>query len=352
MNEAERVDEHTDAAAQVLDNHSHVGEASSVQFTRWTKYGRDRLYVRNADGIQVGWIDLRAGQTHVADGAVWPASADEMVAHWCAEHGVTPPAPHVDPVQDTPEPTMPAPPPPSPGVAAAPEPTTVTSTNTEAPANVPGDSDTPAPGRVKRPWTDLAKNRAGASVKAAAKERRTWWTRLQGLFGVRTETTSWDAGYKGERKAARTFLLMRPFGWRVLHSVPVGDRGADIDHVLIGPGGVVTVNAKHHRRAKVTAGHTKVLVNGYATNYAQKSTFEADRAARLLSAAAGYPVDVQAIIAIIGARSVRNGHTAGIDVLTRIELPIWGLSHRGRLDRQQRRELFEIARKSTTWQGL
>jgi hypothetical protein len=32
--------------------------------------------------------------------------------------------------------------------------------------------------------------------------------------------------------------------WRVLHSVPVGSRDSDIDHVVIGPGGVYTINAK------------------------------------------------------------------------------------------------------------
>jgi len=45
-------------------------------------------------------------------------------------------------------------------------------------------------------------------------------------------------------------LLRRSPRWRVLHSVPLRDaRGAvrgDIDHVLIGPPGVVTINTKHH----------------------------------------------------------------------------------------------------------
>ncbi len=187
-------------------------------------------------------------------------------------------------------------------------------------------------------------------MKAAAKERMTWWSRLKSLFGIETPSSSWDAGYEGECKVARTVWIMRLFGWRVLHSVPVGSRGADIDHLLIGPGGVVTVNTKHHRGAKVTAGRTKVLVNGQPTQYAAKSTFEASRTADVLTSALGRPVDVEAIIVIVGARNVRNGSTAGIDVLTRADLPFWLLGRRGRLNREQRRELFEIARRSTTWQ--
>jgi hypothetical protein len=33
-------------------------------------------------------------------------------------------------------------------------------------------------------------------------------------------------------------------GWHVLHAVPIGTRGTDIDHVVIGPFGLVTVNTK------------------------------------------------------------------------------------------------------------
>ncbi|MGJ9403557.1 nuclease-related domain-containing protein [Arthrobacter sp. KK5.5] len=34
--------------------------------------------------------------------------------------------------------------------------------------------------------------------------------------------------------------------WAVLHAVPVGAGTADIDHVLIGPAGVFTLNTKDH----------------------------------------------------------------------------------------------------------
>ena len=45
---------------------------------------------------------------------------------------------------------------------------------------------------------------------------------------------------------AHSRLRLRTPRWRVLHSVPV-EGGRDIDHVMIGPPGVVTINSKHHR---------------------------------------------------------------------------------------------------------
>ena len=43
--------------------------------------------------------------------------------------------------------------------------------------------------------------------------------------------------------------------WRSLHPAALGDRGADIDHLVIGPGGVFTLHAEHRdpRDARLAA---------------------------------------------------------------------------------------------------
>jgi hypothetical protein len=32
---------------------------------RWTRYGKDRLYVSLSDGTQVGWVDLLGGEERI-----------------------------------------------------------------------------------------------------------------------------------------------------------------------------------------------------------------------------------------------------------------------------------------------
>ena len=45
-------------------------------------------------------------------------------------------------------------------------------------------------------------------------------------------------------------------GWAVIHSLPTDERGIDIDHLVIGPPGVFTVNAKFSPGRSVwVAGH-------------------------------------------------------------------------------------------------
>lgn len=49
-------------------------------------------------------------------------------------------------------------------------------------------------------------------------------------------------------------------GWRVLHSIPLANN-VDVDHLLIGPGGVFSINTKYHHNKVVWVGDDAVKVN-------------------------------------------------------------------------------------------
>lgn len=60
------------------------------------------------------------------------------------------------------------------------------------------------------------------------------------------QTKSWDAGAVGERIIADRLSQLIPHGWYVLHDVHwPGRPKANLDHVLVGPGGIVVVDAKN-----------------------------------------------------------------------------------------------------------
>lgn len=69
-------------------------------------------------------------------------------------------------------------------------------------------------------------------------------------------------------------------------------------------GGVFTINAKFHEGMKVWVGSKRLLVNGQRTDHLRNATFEANRVAKLLSAAAATRVDVIPIVAIVAARNI------------------------------------------------
>jgi len=146
-------------------------------------------------------------------------------------------------------------------------------------------------------------------------------------------------------------LWGRAPGWRVLHSVPLGDeRGrvrGDIDRVLIGPSGVVTINTKHHRAGRLELDGDALVVNGR----------EAERAAEFLRPAlveVGEPalaarLVVRPLIAVIGGRLLVRSWASGVTVVMPRQLVHALRAIPAGLDEAEVGTMFEVARRSTTW---
>lgn len=137
----------------------------------------------------------------------------------------------------------------------------------------------------------------------------------------------------------------------MLHAVPVGENGSDIDHVVIGPGGVFTLNAKHHPGGKVWVAGTTFMVNGQKQPYLRNSRHEATRAGRLLTAATGMSVDATGVIVLVGVQDMTaKAASEGAEIVYRRRLVSWLRRRPEVLDQEQVDGIYEVARRSTTWQ--
>jgi hypothetical protein len=179
-------------------------------------------------------------------------------------------------------------------------------------------------------------------------------TVLARALQVHTEERSWRVGADGEEKVGARLerLARKDPRWRVLHAIPVGSRGSDIDHLVIGPAGVFTLNAKHHPGKTVWVGGDTFRVDGHRTSYVRNSRFEAERAARVLSIAAGAPVPVTGVIVPVSAKDVVvKRQPDDVFVVPRMHIARWLRRRPAVLDEATARLLFDIARRSTTWTG-
>jgi hypothetical protein len=130
----------------------------------------------------------------------------------------------------------------------------------------------------------------GSLVGRQTAAARTFLARLLGVRADdRTRMTTERSGW---------WLGRLPEGWFVFHDVPVGHRGANIDHVVIGPAGVFTVNTKY-LFGEIVVYQRSITHEGVKTNYLSKATAEAGRAARLLTTAIGRSVQVRGVLAIL-----------------------------------------------------
>jgi hypothetical protein len=329
----------------VVDTGATTGSMSETQqgapsdmllvVNRWKRYGKDRLYVGRTDETKVGWWDLLTDEAHPETPADLPAltSAVQMWRSGTENASQQESAPHPAPV---------------PQPVAMPLPSAIdVITADEGPTGEPAVGD--------RPWLDLATNGAGAAAREQAvnaKDAAPVRTLLARALGVHTEERAWRIGADGEEKVAAQLakLVRKDPRWRVIHAIPVGTRGSDIDHLVIGPGGVFTINTKHHPGAKIWVGGSTFLVDGHKQPYVRNSRHEAARASDLLANGCGFPVHVEGVIVTVNADDVVvKTQPEGVSVVPRMQVTKWLLRHGPVMDSDTIEAVYEVARRSTTW---
>ena len=120
----------------------------------------------------------------------------------------------------------------------------------------------------------------------------------QTLAGVLRATRAWRRGAANPEYGSGEWVGRLPEGWFVFHDVTLGERGPTVDHLVIGPGGVFTLNTKDLSGA-IRVNARSVAHDGRRTSFLAKASAEAVRAASLLTAAIDRPVEVRGLLAIL-----------------------------------------------------
>ena len=186
-----------------------------------------------------------------------------------------------------------------------------------------------ATARPTDPRTELRSRIAGQAVMAElvrqqrARAPRSLAARVLGRSPLTAESAPWFRGAIGERWVGE--LLRRlDSRWHVLHAVPVGTKGSDIDHLVIGPGGVFTINTKNHSGQNVWVANRTFMINGRRTPHLRNAEHEAERAAKALTSAVGFPVVVKPLIAVVDPKKlIVRELPAAVQVVTSGQLVRW-----------------------------
>jgi Nuclease-related domain len=139
-------------------------------------------------------------------------------------------------------------------------------------------------------------------------------------FRPSLDARAWRRGAAGERHTARLLSPLERHGWAVLHDLAVPRSQANIDHLVIGPGGVFVIDSKQYR-GRLQLDPSGKLWHGRSPLAAtlQAVSFEADRAAQVLPDPG---MAVVPIVAVHGAQ-VPWGKVVveGVPVVTARRLP-------------------------------
>ena len=181
---------------------------------------------------------------------------------------------------------------------------------------------------------------AGCPHRTSARSAQRWANIPEAFIG-------WGA--LGEIAVGRILEGLGP-EWLALHAVPVGPGSTDIDHVLVGPAGVFTVNTRNHTGQPVRVAGRALLVAGKRTRHLHSAAHEAAWTAKHLSTAAGFPVEVTGVVVIVQPKSLTiKARPRRVAVVRDAQLLGWLFRVQPVLGPEQVAQIASTAVKPGTW---
>ncbi|MGA4506716.1 nuclease-related domain-containing protein [Propionibacteriaceae bacterium G1746] len=187
-----------------------------MECIRWRRYGKDRLYVRDAQGNDIGWWDLITDEPHPANDGRLPMLV-EAVQNWRSQQALATAVRHNNP--------------------AAP----MTSSDPQHPPQL-GWVDGVAGGSA----ADEFRRRHDARRERVQAEHPRIGNFLLAVFDDPPSTKAWSRGAAGENALGQVLEPIAGPGLRVLHDRRIPGSRANIDHLVIGSSGVFVVDAKRY----------------------------------------------------------------------------------------------------------
>jgi len=178
---------------------------------------------------------------------------------------------------------------------------------------------------------------------------RSFLGRVFGADPLTPENYPWYKGALGEIGVGRILERLGP-EWMVLHAVPVGTGASDIDHVLIGPAGVFTLNTKNHAGQSIWVAGRTLMVSGKKQRHLYNSSYEAARAAKLLTRGVNATVEVTGVVVVVAPKSMTvRERPSDVAVVSDRQLLRWLSDRPNLLTPRQIAVITAAAQRPGTW---
>lgn len=139
-------------------------------------------------------------------------------------------------------------------------------------------------------------------------------------------------------------------GWSVIHSIPLDERDAGLDHLVVGPPGVFVLTTRSYPNASLELSGHSFLVNGESGVSMPGMQTLARRTSEFLSLAARRYVPVTAVVVVVGAASIATGRLSPVvPVLPAERIRPWLLSQHRAMADSAVADLVRFAEEPATW---
>lgn len=192
---------------------------------------------------------------------------------------------------------------------------------------------------------------ASARRKAASESPESsvarWLARL--FLGNQAPGRSWEKGAEGEEIVGKKLAKLSRARWMPLHDRPLGETGRNVDHLVVGHGGVFTINTKNLGGKVVVKGNA-FLVNGFPNNeHVHAARNEAALVGERLSIAVGERLQVTPVLVVLTPSLDVVRQPEGVVVLGGADVPRWFEEQPDVLDAGAASRVYAATRMGRVW---
>ena len=181
---------------------------------------------------------------------------------------------------------------------------------------------------------------------------RSRFARVFGFASPGTESMSWYLGAEGGI-VVDSILATLPPEWTVLQAVAIGSPNAEIDHLVIGPGGIFTITTKHKVIGDIRIGRNTLRIDGETVPYLRSAEFEAERITSLVRERMPLLAPVQPVIVFVDPRILTiEQKPAQVKVLDAEDLRRWLVRLHPVLSAGEVQEVADLFDSPDIWRPL
>lgn len=264
---------------------------SELAVRHWNRFGAERLYVRTPEGDLIGSVNLDSGTVDLQD----PTQRDAFeraVDRWRASAPV------------------------------------------------------PQPRPARTGSVDLRDERSGGWIPVLTDTRP---NALADRVIAASEKRDDDLRARSEHLVTARLRLLEASGYRSVHAIPIGSAGCNIDHLVVGPGGVFALAVFRERATHVWARNDTLTVDGTRQEWLHDTAFVAGRAARMLSTRCEFDVRVHPVVVVVDALRLTVEGDSDVHVTNRTRLLSWLESQPQCLTEDEVDVIDDTARHPQTW---
>ncbi|TFC17944.1 NERD domain-containing protein [Cryobacterium algoritolerans] len=184
-----------------------------------------------------------------------------------------------------------------------------------------------------------------------------WLARLFGGSPLGVEGVPRYLGAKGEITVGALLETLPP-EWIVFHAIPIAGRNSDIDHLVVGPGGIFTITSMCHvgatrHSADVWVGKRIMLVAGRKVSHLRDSECEAERVTHLVRERMPLLTPVQPVIALVDPKRLTIADKPEqVKVIDAQDLRRWLVKLHPVLSAGEVQEVSDLVDSPNTWRPL